>query len=101
MNVACSGVWTKTRAQQRGCNTDGRCLCGAPDSLVHWLLDCARPEVQQARADAEVPQDFLDELRQHAGEPGYVEGTYGYACADVPSMSSGTTSVILDGQGPT
>eukprot|EP00959_Pyramimonas_sp_CCMP1952_P252717 5279879-Pyramimonas_sp.AAC.1 len=61
------------RAQQRGYNTDGRCPCGAPDSLVHRLLDCTRPEVQQARADAEVPQHFLDGLRMHADEFGFIE----------------------------
>jgi len=64
MNVACNGVWTQGRAQLAGYRYEGRCLCGAPDTVLHRLAECVRPEVRQAREDAEVPTRLLEQLRE-------------------------------------
>ena len=61
MNVACDGVWTQGRAQLAGYRYDGRCRCGAPDTVLHRLAECERPEARQAREDAEVPNRLLEQ----------------------------------------
>eukprot|EP00959_Pyramimonas_sp_CCMP1952_P330953 6930664-Pyramimonas_sp.AAC.1 len=69
MSCACDGIWTRSRARIRGYITDGKCKCGAVDTVLHRLVECQSPEVAAARSEAEVEAHVLQRLRDD-GEGG-------------------------------
>eukprot|EP00959_Pyramimonas_sp_CCMP1952_P306080 6405381-Pyramimonas_sp.AAC.1 len=98
-SCAVAGVWTKARAKAEGYITDGKCACGAVDTLAHRLADCPLPQVAEARQAAEAPLELLQWIRDNPDERTHLSGCFTFHDEDIPPMNEGVQAYVVDAQG--
>ena len=96
---AVGGTWTKARAKEEGYITDGKCACGAVDTLAHRLADCMLPHIAEARQAAEVSPEFIQWIRDHPDDKKFLSGCFTFKDQDIPMLNTGAKACVVDALG--
>ena len=95
-SFALGGIWTRERARCRGYETDGRCDCGAPDTVHHRLFTCMRNDVVAARSASEVPPEFIQRGIDEQNSEFFEHGSFDYLDSEIPKMAPGHEAYVVN-----